>query len=235
MYINPYQYFSMYFYLFISICIFLSGQICCFAQDTVLKSKKLEIPSYFNVTKTNPFTPLWGNIPFTAEYRIVQELATAKKQSLEISASYLGKSLILTLLKSFDTTKTIEKLTVGGIRFQIAYKLYLSSARDRYAPEGFYIAPHLSYSYANISNRFLRNKNEYLQIVHFNTNMLCGYQFIILDDFIVDLFCGIGYKKNNWYEYDPVKGLQNFNTDDMGFFYNSPVKFILGFNVGVAY
>lgn len=235
MYINLYQCSSMYFYLYllISICIFLSGQTWCFGQNT--DNKKLEsirVPSYFNLTKTNPFTPLWGCIPYTAEYRIVQELTTAKKQSLEISASYLGKSWLLIVLQSLDTMSYLKQLIISGFRFQMAYKFYLKETK--FSPEGFYFAPHLSYSYANITDRVLKNSDEFIQIVHFNVNILFGVQFITKKSYAVDIFYGIGYKKNNWYEYDRIKGMQNVDND-MGILYNSPVKFIFGFNAGIAY
>jgi len=190
------------------------------------------------VIKTNPLAILWGSIPFTAEYRVMIELTSAKNQSDQIGISYLGKSPVLKLFE--DSIEDLNLLIVRGIRFQASHKFYINKLGDllglpfsEYAPHGLYISPHLSYSTAKFSTKFFNSRDVFIKGTHFNINLLFGYQ-LIRDFWALDFFAGLGYKKNSWiehYQQNPAP----INTSEFGEFYNSPVKLNLGFNAGLVF
>lgn len=191
-----------------------------------------------NIIKTNPLAILWGSIPLTAEYRVMIELTSSRNQSNQIGISYLGKSPVLKLFE--DSIEELNLLIVRGIRFQASHKFYINKLGDllglpysEYAPHGLYISPHLSYSTAKFSTKFLNSQDVFIKGTHFNVNLLAGYQ-LIRDFWALDFFAGLGYKKNTWIEQDQQNSI-NINTSDFGKFYNSPVKLNLGFNVGVVF
>lgn len=190
------------------------------------------------VIKTNPLAILWGSIPLTAEYRVMIELTSSKNQSDQIGISYLGKSPVLELFE--DSIENLDLLIVRGIRFQGAHKFYINRpggplglSYSEYAPHGFYISPHLSYSSVKFSTKAANSRDVFIKVTHFNANLLFGYQ-LIPGFWAFDIFAGLGYKKNNWIEHDQQNSI-NKNTSDFGKYYNSPVKLNLGFNVGVVF
>ncbi len=187
-----------------------------------------------NIIKTNPLVILWGAIPYSAEYRLNYETSIAIRQTIEIGGAYLGKSLILKMIEDTMYQNNSSKppyLKVKGYRVQGQYR-YFIKLFEKYRPEGIYIALHSSYSYAKI---FRYINNEYIKITHLNTNMLLGYQYFIDDNITLDVFSGIGYKNNKWEEYN-INGTYNaIDTDDLGGYYNSNLKFILGCNIGIGF
>ena len=190
------------------------------------------------VIKTNPLAILWGSIPFTAEYRVMIELTSSKNQSNQVGISYLGKSPVLKLFE--DTIQNLNLLIVRGFRFQAAHKFYINRpggplglSYSEYAPHGFYISPHISYSSAKFSTKFFNSRDVFIKGTHLNINLLFGYQ-LITDFWAFEIFAGLGYKKNSWIRHDQQNNI-NMNTSDFGNFYNSPVKINLGFNVGVVF
>ena len=179
------------------------------------------------IIKTNPFSVLWGPIPFTAEYRAIMELTSSKNQSDQFGISYLGKSPVIKLFE--DSIDDLKLLIIRGLRFQASHKFYIMD----YAPHGFYLSPHLSYSSAKFSTKFANSRDIYIRATHFNVNLLAGYQFLP-DFWALDIFAGLGYKKNTWIEHDQQNTI-NIDTGDFGELYNSSVKLTLGFNVGIVF
>src|ERR1700752_1910122 len=53
-------------------------------------NEKTQTPK--SVLKSSPFPILWGQIPFTAEYRLIYETAVNASQSFFVGASYNGAS-----------------------------------------------------------------------------------------------------------------------------------------------
>jgi len=226
----------------IIIAIALLLQLSSLAQDSGTNFKPRELPESPQrpgiLLKTNPFTILWGTIPFTAEYRLVAEMVTSSDQSVQISASYLGKSPIVSILEE-DSAWGVGKLIVKGYRFQLSYKYYLSgltgtsNPNRKYAPEGIYVAPHISYATAILTNKPLQQYNIYIRGSHLNVVLLGGYQIFLGEHVAIDFFSGVGYKKNVWLE-RYANRVQTINMDEFPAFYNSPVKVMLGFNLGIA-
>lgn len=183
-----------------------------------------------HVIKTNPVPILWASIPFTSEFRYVQEVPIARYQSLQLGFSYLGKSVILTLIENAARHKNEPRVVVSGFRVQFSHRYYFTELD--YAPVGLYIGPHISYSTAKFSTRYGMIFNNYLQGTHYNINLIGGVQMPI-EDVMVDIYAGLGYKKNTWESHSSSNVISMDLTDSK--LYNSPVKITLGFNVGLAF
>lgn len=196
------------------------------------------------VYKSNPLAILWGPVPFTAEFRFLNEITMGQQTSAEFGISYLGKSPILTSIEdSLNAGAQYPiKFKVSGLRFQMSYRYYLSKITPSlefrtapFSPQGYWIAPHFSYSTARITNRYLSNYDIYAQGTHMNINLLFGRQFWFDKHFSFDCFAGLGYKRNTWITNDATTNSQQSLTDDLPAFYTGPLKISLGFNFGVAF
>lgn len=225
-----------------SFCLFFilsCFSLTCAAQcDTIRLNestsiKKLYIPQPI-IIKTNPFAVLWGSIPFTAEYRIMAEIPMSKRQSSQIGISYLNKSL---LWLSFEKKAHIPNdyiLLINGYRIQIAHKIYIGK-RNKSAPFGFYLSPAFSFSNAHIAIGLDRYyKHAYFDFRHFNANLIMGTQIGRSKSLTMDLFFGLGYKKNKVLYHATDKDIKDYDTKEFGKFYNSPVSIIAGINWGIA-
>jgi len=204
------------------------------AQDSI-KTKPENPHGLMVIHKTNPFAILWGPIPLTAEYRYVREMVIAGNQSLLVGVSYLGKSPVFTMFENQggnNNSQNTPKIRVSGLRFQMGMRWYTGNI---YAPKGFYVGPLVSYSTAKFTTDYYNTYNIYIKATHFNINMLMGVQGVVSNRFTVDLFCGLGYKKNSWEEHYSATKIRNINLKDAPFFYNGPVKFTLGLNVGLGF
>lgn len=199
-------------------------------RDSTYYNYKKDFPVNF-ILKTNPFTPIWGQIPYTSEFRIAYEKITSKKQSLQLAISYLGKSTMLSNLERTDSSfiKSNIKLIVRGVRFQLSYKFYLL----KNAPQGLYVAPHFSYATAKFIDSKYKNTDRFVQANYMNYNILVGYQFVINSSLSIDPFFGVGYKENSWLEHYN----QQYKTmdDEDQYIIPEPLKIYLGFNIGMAF
>jgi hypothetical protein len=199
-------------------------------------------PKYSLLLKTNPLPILWGPVPgvvpLTAEYRLINEFVVAPHQSSIIGFSFLGKSPLLSIFDPFLGGRSRE-IMVRGFRFQMAHRFYLNKFSNSlglgysdYAPEGLYFGPLFSYSEVRVSTKYANIFDIYRRITHFNANMVTGYQ-LIWDGFVFDIFTGLGYKENRWYEHFPPTVRPIY--PQIGGAYNSNLKFIFGFNFGIAF
>jgi hypothetical protein len=175
------------------------------------------------VIKTNILPTIWGQIPFTGEYRIIYEQAVPSSPH---SAS-IGLSLntIPFLLSGVDA---IQDLKVSGARIQLQYKLYLS--KNNYAPMGFYIGPHFSYNTARFRDK--NNPTDYVDLVFMNINGMIGYQVITSGRFVLDIFSGLGYKINSL---NIVTNSGSSLIDESDVPVGVGPKFSFGFNFGYAF
>ncbi len=198
-----------------------------------------------HVFKVTPYMLVWGPIPFTAEYRLTNEWITGRQRSTQLSISYLGKSPILANIEDSLNNGTNNgyraiKIRVRGARLQLSHRFYLNdilqglTIRHRineYAPNGYYIAPHFSFSTAEFTTPYLRTVDSYLRFTHTNINLLIGRQFFFWPHMCFDLYTGLGYKNNIWTEKAPSNNLRRVNPNDMGI-YKGNFKFTLGVDIG---
>lgn len=201
------------------------------------------------IIKTNPTAIIVGVMPLiTSEYRLLFEFPSAPLQSSQIGFSYLGKSPFIRYVEN-DTLKKnpnayFLKMHISGFRLQASYRFFVNkwiqkiglSAIPVYAPGGFYISPHVSYASAKITYKFANQYNIYFLVTHVNVNLLCGWQFILFENAALDMFTGIGYKQNQWFEHNqnivrPVPPPEDFEIP--GYF--SPVKLSVGINFGYCF
>lgn len=216
-----------------------------FAQDSI--KKPLEVPQYVRpILKSNPLPLLWGSIPLTSEWRIMGEIATSRYQASQIGVSYLDKSPVFKLFENNIPNQPGQpKFLVQGFRFQAGHKFYISKFLEKnfgvvnshdYAPYGFYIGPHFSYSTAKLTTKYYNSFDVYYKCTHVNLNILAGYQSEIFDEIVFDIFTGFGYKQNTWIDVqNTVSTAKTVNTEELGRYYNSHLKIIIGINVGMAF
>ncbi len=199
------------------------------------EKKKDKIIKQPFILKTNPLAILWGPIPYTAEYRIVAEITTGRTQSEQFGISYIDKSVIYGILEKVVGVPAIEQYKVKGWRIQYAHRFYLIS-RKRYAPYGFFVSPALSYSDARISvslDRYYREN--YFDFRHINAAILIGVQVGRTSRFSMEVFGGIGIKKNIVQFHANMAQVSDYDTKDFGTIYNSPLKITLGMNMGWSF
>ncbi len=143
--------------------------------------------------------------------------------------SYLGKSVFWGLSDT-STQKDSKDITVRGFRIQAEYRYYVGGG-SKLAPEGFYIAPHGSYSTANISTKLARQAGYFIGFTNVNAMFICGYQ-VFINNFAIDPFFGIGYKS-----YTAVENSRNGKSSilaDMPRYMNNNIKIKIGVNFGLA-
>jgi hypothetical protein len=197
--------------------------------DPIPKKK----PSYYQplVLKTSPTAFLWGGVfPFTSEYRFMVEINSSRRQSEQLSLSWLGKGLFV------RTTNGLlnQDLNVIGWRVQYAHKFYLVR-KHKFAPYGLYVAPLISYANAQISSgQKSYNHGAYLDFRHLNINAIVGIQLGKLHRLTFDAYAGLGYRKNKvFYHYANGKMIP-YDTEEFGELYNSPLNAVFGINLGYS-
>lgn len=229
--------FSLAFFRLLLVILLVTGSILGFSQDYVadtLGHKKLEPDWPQNIdiiVKTNPLGPLAGSVFLTSEYLLSLEFVTSSFQSSQISVSYMGKSPILKSLE--DSIPDLELLIVRGYRIQISHRFYMLK-KQHYAPLGFYLSPHTSFTGIKVSTRYQNSMDNYIRISHFNMNLLAGFQLIINEDQVIDMYMGLGYKNNFWEEHQSQTTI-SINADDLWPWYYNPIKFTIGFKVGIGF
>lgn len=184
-----------------------------FSQEVSTGKKEVKKPnspqSVTTVIKTNPFAMLGGVMWFASEYRLLSEFIVAKNQSVTFGVSYLGKSPITSAMFKAMPGFSGYKITVRGYRVQASHRFYLNNFRNginnvennRYAPRGFYVSPHFSIATSKLAILDFAFQDYYIEMVHFNANLLVGCQLIARGGFAIDAFTGLGYKKNSWTEH----------------------------------
>lgn len=194
------------------------------------------------VIKGNPFTILAGVIPFSAEYRIVGEYVVAKNQASQVGISYLGKSPIYSMIEASAPPAQLPlKWRMSGYHIQVWHKFYITQFGDTYssskylAPSGFYFGPKVAFASMKMTNKYFNHYDVYLKATHLNVNLMFGGQ-ALLGNFAIDIFTGIGYKKNEWIEHHSPTQIYNVTpTLDFPVGYSSNIKLSLGFNIGYGF
>jgi hypothetical protein len=175
--------------------------------------------------KTNPLAAIWGPIPFTSEYKVWLEASTFGKQSATLGVSYLGPNIILNLEDLVEAGSDVN-VNVGGFRAQFTYKFVLTSGGN--GPEGFYLAPNISYATATFENKDVTD--DYVKGTKLNINGLLGYQLITDGGFVLDVHTGFGYKMRDW-EF----GVDNSEFDLGEFPGSDGIAVIFGVGFGYAF
>jgi hypothetical protein len=180
--------------------------------------------------KTNPLTALGGPlyvlyvVPLTAEYKLSFEAKTFAKQSVQITAGYLGNSPLVSSLGDLDSDTTIKS---SGFHGQLLYKIFLTQDE---APNGFYVGPHVSYAFAKVMNSEVHTN--YFTVSKLQIHVALGYQLITKGGFALDIFTGIGVK-NKGYDLSHLGGDSFFADWKLNNKFTVSIPF--GFNFGYAF
>jgi hypothetical protein len=228
-----------YFFIFPLLFLNINSNAAELADTIRLKpivKKKSSYPLQPVVLKTSPTSFLWGGLfPYTSEYRLATEIASTRTQSEQISFSLLGKNIFLKMIEKATGQSGSNALKVSGWRLQYTHKFYLVSRR-RAAPYGFYIAPHFSYLNAKISpdlNHYYHQS--YLDVKHWNANIIIGVQAGKLHRLTLDVYGGIGYKTNTIYYHVNTFNIFKYDTSDLGPYYNNHLNIIFDINLGYSF
>lgn len=218
--------------------------------DTTVSTKTKEILNQkhkaLTVYKTNPGALLWGALPFSSEIRIVREDVIASQQSLQVGISYLTKGPFIRLIEQAMKANNTSgmgnyDIVFNGFRFQATYKWYLNDmfnelfSTDMHAPQGFYMAPHLSYAQAKLTLRPLAARQIYIEMIHFNAGLLWGIQLVSHKGVAIDVFTGMGYKRNVWYVQNGPFNRQQMDLSGFGLLLNGNLKLYGGLNIGWSF
>jgi hypothetical protein len=187
------------------------------------------------VFKTSPTAFFIGGVfPFTSEYRFVAEIPTARTQSDQVAISYLGKNVLLSAIERNSGYSAGDVFKVSGWRFQYAHKFYLIK-KKKFAPYGFYVAPHFSYANARVSLGLSRHYSQtYYDFKHFNANIMFGVQGGKVDRLTIDIYGGFGYKSNKLFYQAGSYNYFQLDTKDFGDLYNMHLNIIFGINLGYS-
>jgi len=207
----------------------------CQQQEVV---KELQPPNRFYLN-FNPIPMLHGPIPNTSEYRIGMEVVGGEQFSYQIAGSYLNKSILVNALAGDSLRNLAADYEFPGFRFQIQAKYYwlklkTETVRDRMIPAGLYTALHTSYAAATWKPKDLNYPRQ--DWSNFTINGLIGAQFMIDDDFGIDIFTGLGYKENRSYLTDTRNRVTEINIREelggaLGNYIGGPSKITMGFHL----
>ena len=142
-----------------------------------------------SVIKFNPVSLIFG------VGKVTYENVLNEGSSLELSLTY----------SSLDLGELFGKST--GLGGQGKYKIYFANE----APDGWYVAPTVSYSATKYSN--LLNVNEEFGINVFGVAALFGHQWVFGDGggFTIDINTGIGYNNAK------IEGLATWSGDGLAY------------------
>jgi hypothetical protein len=177
--------------------------------------------------KTNPLAalggPLWVTVvPITGEYKLLFEAKTARKQTIEVGMSYLGPSAFINLDK-LSENDSVSGVHTSGYRVQLAYKFFVTKNE---APEGFYVAPHVSYAKARIEDK--DHTSDYIEASKLNVDVLLGYQVVTGGGFVFNVYTGLGLKVRD-IDY-PNESSFSFDT-----YNDARPNVVMGFSFGFAF
>ena len=201
----------------------------------VVKQKK-PYPFQPLVLETSPTGILFGGVfPVTSEYRFTAEMTSGRKQSEQVSISYLSKNIFYALFEGATKVANQRTLKCTGYRLQYAHKFYLVNRRH-HSPYGFYVGPHVSYTNARVSLGLTRYyRNSYYDFRHFNANFIFGVQMGKASRLTVDICGGIGYKNNELYYHATTFRVSKLDSEDFGLYYNNHIHLLFDVSMGYSF
>lgn len=232
------------YHLLLAAMLLLSTAAAAQVTDTVYNKRRVSAENaavrkrIYNpplVIKTSPTALLSGGVvPFTAEYRLLMEKTTGKRQSEQFGISYLGKSLLVKTVENTFNIPPDEIYKINGWRVQYEHKFYWIGRR-KYAPYGFYVAPMISYSDAHIAVGLPHYyRHAYFDFRHFNIDGVIGVQAGKINRLTIDFYAGFGYKNNKVYYHPNMYTYLPYDTSDFGDVYNMHFNAVAGINLGYS-
>jgi len=215
-----------------------------FAQDTAQISspdtlefegfKSTKSASKDNLIKGSIVPFLFGQIPFTGEIRINYERMITHNQSLNFMGGYVYPNPILFFGSAIAGTGLFKRISLRGGKIGVGYRFF--PLKNVQAPEGFYFGPYGSYTFARIREK---NGSDDIYTWHYaNAGMIAGYQVKIEEYLFVDIFAGLGYRKNweSFYNSKTKKiSSQDLDLPPVFMLPHKHVKLFLQFNLCYAF
>lgn len=204
------------------------------AQNGSFDYGKYETPQkYKSTTKFGIASLLWGHVPFTSEYKVLHDFINSPYTSTQLGFSLFSNGPFLRSLNNNQPQTQGDKYTMFGYRFQGTQKFYLN--KNNFAPDGWYVGPHISYAYCRFSTQNLLQVGYYVKLQQINVCGVVGRQKIT-NKLVTDFYMGLGYKNNTDLV---INGGSGLSTGSIDFykdapFYGGNVRFMLGLNVGFA-
>lgn len=197
-----------------------------------------------NLIKIAPLGWIHGQLPFSVESRIGYERVVSPSSSVGASYSYLGTNYPFNFIGSVALSAAISsaftaagrpailwtatRIRTTGHRYQLQYRYYPGR---RQAPEGLYLAPSFSHAEAqyDISLKEEPDIAVGIKAKRQSYNVLVGFQEVVGKHFVVDVFGGLGYRRNTTELY--AKDGTFLRTMPRGV----KLKLNSGFNIGWAF
>lgn len=197
-----------------------------------------------NLIKIAPLGWIHGQLPFSVESRIGYERVISPSGSLGASYSYLGTNYPFSFLGSVALSAAISsaftaagrpaivwtgtRIRTTGHRYQLQYRYYPGR---RQAPEGLYLSPHFSHAEVryDISLKDEPDIAVGIKAKRQSYNVLVGFQEVLGKHFVLDVFGGLGYRRNTTELY--AKNGTYLQTMPRG----TKLKLSSGFNIGWAF
>jgi hypothetical protein len=214
------------------------------AQDTTLAPvldtiefegfKSAKSAARDNLIKGSAIPFFFGQIPFTGEIRIGYERMITHNQSLNFTGGYVYPNPVLFFGSLIARNGLFNKMSIRGGKIGVGYRFY--PVKNRQAPEGFYFGPYGSYTFARLKEK--RGNDDVYTWHYANAGMIAGYQVKIEEYLYVDMFAGLGYRKN--WESFYNSATKKRSTQDLGLppvfmLPHRNVKIFLQFNLCYAF
>lgn len=220
------------------ILLFIIGLNPISAQNDSTKTKYQKSVDHSVIIKTNPVSMLSGRVFYTSEFRGTLEIISNPNNSSEVSFSYITFSPLFRDIFAQGGATSINGInynqpSLTGFRVQITEKFYINS-KDRKAPFGWYIGPHLSYlsTHLSASNSIGAQSYQDLRIVSVNGRL--GFQALYRELYFVDMFILTGYRdivRTDYHSNGSQSTIHRILDDTRP----SGFQFLPGFNVGISF
>jgi hypothetical protein len=187
-----------------------------------------------NLIKGNAFPFFFGQIPLTGEIRINYERMITHNQSLNFMGGYVYPNPILFFGSVLAGNGLFNRISLRGGKIGIGYRFY--PLKNLQAPEGFYFGPYGSYTFARIKEK--RGSDDVYTWHYANAGMIAGYQVKIEEYLYVDMFAGVGYRRNweSFYNSTTKKrSSQDLELPPVFMLPHKNVKLFLQFNLCYAF
>ncbi len=165
-----------------------------------------------NVVKFNPYGIFnaYATIPYNIEYRGSYERIVYQDVGYYFSISRLEKYPFLNKRLLFkEHVPWSINYSVGGWGLAGGIKKYLQTYY-RAAPKGLYLSPSLSFFWSRFKvdddadvlfvddDDFIIQSGDVMRGYRINISTNIGYQFVIHDVFVIDVYAGVGFRANFW-------------------------------------
>lgn len=192
---------------------------------------KEQVSARPNVIKGQPLRLLLGRIPYGSELHVSYERMLAPRHSIVVSANFNFPGLLwLIPSDSVNPGRRFSWILGGGIRGH--YRFY--PLRRHKGPRGYFLGPVVSYNYGKLQ---YKSGMDFIRFDQVDAGVITGYQWIVLDDAVIELFGGLGYRTEtirywdeNLQQYEDITRQVNRSLGPLSFLRS--IQLYFGFSIG---